>query len=54
MARYLANRFNKEHGEVFPMPKMLSLGEPVRIMSLIGEGKMSKSNPNGAILLMIQ
>jgi tryptophanyl-tRNA synthetase len=33
------------------MPKMLSLGEPVRIMSLIGEGKMSKSNPNGAILL---
>ena len=51
MARYLANRFNKEHGEVFPMPKMLSLGEPVRIMSLVGEGKMSKSNPNGAILL---
>ena len=51
MVRYLAKRFNSEHGEVFPMPKMLSLGEPVRIMSLIGEGKMSKSNPNGAILL---
>ncbi len=51
MARFLTREFNKEYGKVFPMPKMLSLGEPIRIMSLIGEGKMSKSNPNGAILL---
>lgn len=51
MARFLAKKFNKENSEVFPMPKILSLGEPVRIMSLTGEGKMSKSNPSGAILL---
>jgi len=51
MARFLAKKFNKENNEVFPMPKILSLGEPVRIMSLTGEGKMSKSNPSGAILL---
>ncbi|MBP8689075.1 tryptophan--tRNA ligase [Patescibacteria group bacterium] len=51
MARFLAKKFNRENNEVFPMPKILSLGEPVRIMSLTGEGKMSKSNPSGAILL---
>jgi tryptophanyl-tRNA synthetase len=51
MARYLARKFNKGYGETIPIPNVLSLGKPIRIKSLLGEGKMSKSNPNGAILL---
>lgn len=51
MARYLARRFNKGYGNTIPVPNVLSLGKPVRVKSLVGDGKMSKSNPNGAILL---
>lgn len=51
MARYLARKFNKVYGETIPVPNVLSLGKPIRIKSLNGEGKMSKSNPSGAILL---
>ena len=51
IARYLARKFNKAYGDTIPIPNILSLGAPTRIKSLTGEGKMSKSNPNGAILL---
>ena len=51
MARYLARKFNKAYGDTIPVPNVLSLGKPIRIKSLTGEGKMSKSNPSGAILL---
>lgn len=51
MARYLARKFNKAYGNTIPVPNVLSLGKPVRIKSLVGEGKMSKSNPSGAILI---
>lgn len=50
-ARMVARKFNKRYGEVFPIPKVLSLGEPLRIVSLNGKGKMSKTDPNNAILL---
>lgn len=50
-ARMVARKFNKRYGEVFPIPKLLSLGEPLRIVSLNGKGKMSKTDPNNAILL---
>lgn len=51
MARYLAKKFNKAYGDTIPVPNVLSLGKPVRIQSLTGGGKMSKSNPSGAILI---
>jgi len=51
MARYLARKFNKKYGDTLPIPNVLSLGKPVRIKSLDGRGKMSKTNPSGAILL---
>ena len=51
ITRLLAQKFNKKYGEVFPIPKVLSLGKPVRVKSLNGNGKMSKTDPNGAILL---
>jgi len=51
IARYLARKFNKAYGETIPVPNILSLGAPSRIKSLSGEGKMSKTNPSGAILL---
>ena len=51
MTRFLAQKFNKRYGDVFPIPKTLSLGEPIRVKSLNGSGKMSKTDPNGAILL---
>jgi len=51
MARYFARKFNKVYGETLPIPNVLSLGKPIRIKSLTGEGKMSKSSPNGAILI---
>ncbi len=50
VARLLARRFNKKFGEVFVEPKGQTL-KALRIMSLTGSGKMSKSKPNGAILL---
>lgn len=48
--RLLARRFNKRYGEIFPIPQVLQV-ESLRILSLKGEGKMSKSNPGGAIFL---
>jgi len=44
MARNFAERFNYRYGEVLPMPYAFNYGgELVRIMSLDGTGKMSKS-----------
>jgi len=44
MARTFATRFNHRYGEVFPLPKAFNYGsELVKIMSLDGNGKMSKS-----------
>ncbi len=51
IARDLARKFNKVFGETIPVPNVLSLGKPVRIKSLVGGGKMSKTNPSGAILI---
>ena len=44
MARNFAERFNHRYGEVFPIPQAFNFGnELIRIMSLDGTGKMSKS-----------
>lgn len=44
MARNFAERFNYRYGEVLPLPYAFNYGtELVRIMSLDGNGKMSKS-----------
>jgi tryptophanyl-tRNA synthetase len=51
--RHLARRFNNQYGNgetVLVEPDLLSV-ESLRIASLDGLGKMSKSRPNGAILL---
>jgi len=50
LSRKLARRFNKRYGEVFPVPEALRT-KALRILSLKGEGKMSKSMPEGAIFL---
>jgi tryptophanyl-tRNA synthetase len=50
VTRLLARRFNKKYRELFPIPQVLHV-KALRILSLRGEGKMSKSNPGGAILL---
>ena len=51
LARELARKFNKTFGkEVLVVPEMVSLNS-LRILALDGRGKMSKSNPNQAILL---
>lgn len=50
VARLLARRFNKKYGKVFPVPEVLQV-KSLRILSLKGEGKMSKTNPGGAIFL---
>ena len=44
MTRNFAERFNHRYGEVFPLPESFNFGgELVKIMSLDGSGKMSKS-----------
>ena len=44
MTRNFAERFNHRYGDVFPIPKAFSYSENlVRILSLDGSGKMSKS-----------
>jgi tryptophanyl-tRNA synthetase len=44
MTRNFAERFNHRYGNVFPVPKAFSYsGDLVKIMSLDGGGKMSKS-----------
>ncbi len=50
VTRYLAKKFNKKYGNVLPLPKALQK-KSIRILSLKGKGKMSKSSPNGAIFL---
>lgn len=48
--RELARRFNGKYGNVFPIPKAHQI-KSLRILSLKGDGKMSKSSPEGAIFL---
>lgn len=43
LARDLATRFNQKFGETFPVPKAM-LTQTKRVLSLDGQGKMSKSN----------
>jgi len=50
ITRLLAKRFNDKYGDVFPIPKAYQV-KSLRILSLKGEGKMSKSVPEGAIFL---
>jgi len=53
MARNFANRFNNRYEDIFPEPQAFRFDEQtVRIMSLDGNGKMSKSeNANATIYL---
>lgn len=53
MARNFAQRFNNRYGEIFPEPQVFRFDEnTVKIMSLDGNGKMSKSeNINATIYL---
>jgi tryptophanyl-tRNA synthetase len=53
MARTFANRFNHRYGDYFPEPKAFGFaGELVKVPSLDGTGKMSKSeNENATIYL---
>jgi tryptophanyl-tRNA synthetase len=53
MARTFANRFNHRYGEVFPEPVAFNFGgELIKVPSLDGTGKMSKSeNQNATIYL---
>jgi tryptophanyl-tRNA synthetase len=53
MARTFANRFNHRYGDVFPEPLAFNFGgELVKVPSLDGTGKMSKSeNQNATIYL---
>lgn len=50
VTRRLAERFNKKYGEVFALPQPLKI-KSLRLLSLKGEGKMSKTNPDGALFL---
>lgn len=50
VSRELARRFNKRYGKTFAEPKAFQV-KTLRLLSLRGAGKMSKSNPDGAIFL---
>lgn len=53
MARNFAERFNHRYGEVFPMPRAFNFNsELVKIMSLDGKGKMSKSENQMATIYL--
>ena len=53
MARNFAERFNYRYGEVFPMPKSFNFNqELVKILSLDGNGKMSKSENQMATIYL--
>lgn len=53
MARNFAQRFNHRYGDVFPEPHAFNYGEQlVKIMSLDGNGKMSKSENQIATLYL--
>jgi len=44
MTRNFAERFNHRYGEIFPLPEAFNFGgDLIKIMSLDGSGKMSKS-----------
>lgn len=51
LARNIAKRFNRRFKEeILVTPRVLAV-EAVRVMSLDGKGKMSKTNPNQAVML---
>jgi tryptophanyl-tRNA synthetase len=53
MARNFVNRFNHRYGEVFPEPKAFNYGsELIKVPSLDGSGKMSKSENQNATLYL--
>lgn len=53
MARNFAQRFNHRYGELFPEPYPFNFGEAlVKIPSLDGQGKMSKSENENATLYL--
>lgn len=53
MARNFADRFNNRYSEVFPLPKAFNYeDELVKILSLDGTGKMSKSDNQFATLYL--
>ena len=53
MARNFVNRFNHRYGEVFPEPRAFNFGEElVKVPSLDGAGKMSKSENQNATLYL--
>lgn len=53
MARNFVHRFNHRYGEVFPEPQAFNFGsELVKVPSLDGTGKMSKSENNLATLYL--
>lgn len=53
MARNFAERFNYRYGEVFPTPQAFNFGnELIKILSLDGNGKMSKSENQMATLYL--
>ena len=53
MARNFVNRFNHRYGEVFPEPRAFNYGaELVKVPSLVGSGKMSKSENQYATLYL--
>ena len=53
MARNFAERFNYRYGEIFPLPYPFNYGSNlVKVMSLDGNGKMSKSDNEMATLYL--
>jgi len=53
MARNFVNRFNHRYGDIFPEPQAFNFGsELVKVPSLDGSGKMSKSENQGATLYL--
>lgn len=53
MARNFAERFNSRYGEVFPLPKAFNYNdELIKILSLDGNGKMSKSENQMATIYL--
>ncbi len=50
ITKLLARRFNLQYGDTLYVPAVQQV-QTVRIKSLKGEGKMSKTNPSGAIFL---
>ncbi|HRF27786.1 MAG TPA: tryptophan--tRNA ligase, partial [Ferruginibacter sp.] len=53
MARNYVNRFNHRYGDVFPEPQAFNFNEElVKVPSLDGTGKMSKSENNMATLYL--